>query len=269
MIADAPRQLAQQAARLIKNLPDATRESLICAMEREDATPGSVTASVANPATVEEVRRLLSKAAFLEKSTRLGQVALMLRAAQQLDELHRDGECIDVVWTGPSAPQSALFRSEQTLLDLIRKAQRNVLIVTYLAYKVAEIRGALLDALNRGVRVMLVIEPEKSDGGGASVDTVEELRAHGDGRIDVYAWPIDKRPTNSDGARGILHVKCAVADDDVLLVSSANLTGYSLELNMELGLLVTHGDAPRRVKEHFDKLVLRGVLERVITPLRK
>jgi len=263
MTADAARRLAQQAARLIKNLPDATRESIIGAMEREEATPRSVIASVANPATVEEVRKLLSLAAFVEESTRFRQVALMLRAAHQLDELHRDGESVDIVWTGPSAPQSALFRSEQTLLDLIRNAQRNVLIVTYLAYKVAEVRDALRAALNRGVRVMLVIEPEKSDGGGASVDTVEQLRAHGDERIEVYAWPVDKRPTNSDGGRGILHVKCAVADDDVLLVSSANLTGYSLELNMELGLLVTNGDAPRRVKEHFDMLVLRGVLERV------
>jgi phosphatidylserine/phosphatidylglycerophosphate/cardiolipin synthase-like enzyme len=263
MTADAARQLAQHAARLIKNLPDATRESLIGAIERVGATPGSVIASVANPATVEEVRKLLSVAAFVEEPTRFRQIALMLRAAHQLDELHRGGESVDLVWTGPSAPHSTLFRSEQTLLDLIRNAQRNILIVTYLAYKVAEVRDALLDALNRGVRVMLVIEPEKSDGGGASVDALEALRAQGDERIEVYVWPVDKRPTNSDGRRGILHVKCAVADDDVLLVSSANLTGYSLELNMELGLLITHGEAPRRVKEHFDRLVLRGVLERV------
>ena len=84
MTADAARRLAQQAARLIKNLPDATRESIIGAMEREEATPRSVIASVANPATVEEVRKLLSLAAFVEESTRFRQVALMLRAAHQL-----------------------------------------------------------------------------------------------------------------------------------------------------------------------------------------
>jgi phosphatidylserine/phosphatidylglycerophosphate/cardiolipin synthase-like enzyme len=263
MSADAAHQLAQQAAGLIKNLPDASRERLIATMEREGATPESVTSCLANRATVEEVGKLLFLAAFLEESTRLRQIALMLRSAHQLDELHRDGESVDIVWTGPSAPQSALFRSEQTLLDLIGNAQRSILIVTYLAYRVAEVRDALLDALDRGVRVRLVIEPEKNDGGGASVDSVEQLRAHGDERIEVYAWPVDKRPTGEEGGRGILHVKCAVADDEVLLVSSANLTGSSLALNMELGLLVTRGDVPRRVKEHFDKLVLHGVLERV------
>jgi phosphatidylserine/phosphatidylglycerophosphate/cardiolipin synthase-like enzyme len=259
----AARDLAQQAARLIKDLPDATRRRLIDALEFQGATFGSVTAAVANPATVEHVRRLFSLAAFLEESTRLRQLALMLRAAEELDELHRDGESIDVVWSGPSPPRSALFRSEQTLLDLIRNAERSVLIVTYLAYKVTEVRDALAAALNRGVRVMLVIEPEKSDGGGASVDTVDALSAHGDERIEVYAWPVDKRPTLPGGSRGILHAKCAVADDDVLLVGSANLTAYSLELNMELGLLVTRGDAPRRVKEHFEELVRRGTLQRV------
>ncbi len=110
---------------------------------------------------------------------------------------------------------------------------------------------------------MLVIEPEKSDGGGASVDTVEALRAQGDERMAVYAWPADKRPRAEGGRAGTLHAKCAVADDDVLLVSSANLTAYALEFNMELGVLVTRGDAPRRVKEHFDELVRRGVLEKV------
>ena len=33
---------------------------------------------------------------------------------------------------------------------------------------------------------------------------------------------------------------------------------------MELGVLVTRGDAPRRVKEHFEELVRRGVLEMVL-----
>ena len=103
--------------------------------------------------------------------------------------------------------------------------------------------------------------------GSASVTmatgTVDALSAQGDERIEVYAWPVDKRPKLPGGGLGILHAKCAVADDDVLLVGSANLTAYSLELNMELGLLVTRGDAPRRVKEHFDELVRRGTLQRV------
>jgi len=40
---------------------------------------------------------------------------------------------------------------------------------------------------------------------------------------------------------GSLHVKCAVADASVALISSANLTDYTMSLNMELGVLVKGG----------------------------
>ena len=60
----------------------------------------------------------------------------------------------------------------------------------------------------------------------------------------VYVWPMDKRPIDGNGHHGSLHAKCAVADDAVLFVSSANLTAYALTLNMELGLLVQGGFAP-------------------------
>ena len=43
---------------------------------------------------------------------------------------------------------------------------------------------------------------------------------------------------------GSLHVKCAVADDAAALISSANLTEYAMNLNMELGLMVKGGDLP-------------------------
>jgi cardiolipin synthase len=49
-----------------------------------------------------------------------------------------------------------------------------------------------------------------------------------------------------------------------LLVSSANLTEFALNMNMELGLLVRGEDLPGRVVEHFNKLIR----ERVLAPLQ-
>jgi phosphatidylserine/phosphatidylglycerophosphate/cardiolipin synthase-like enzyme len=46
-------------------------------------------------------------------------------------------------------------------------------------------------------------------------------------------------------------------------VSSANLTAFALELNMELGVLVRGGPAPRRVREHFDRMIRAGILVEV------
>jgi len=60
-----------------------------------------------------------------------------------------------------------------------------------------------------------------------------------------------------------LLAKCAVAYDAVLFVSSANLTVCALTLNMELGLLIQGGSAPRAVADHFTRLIAKGVLEGV------
>jgi phosphatidylserine/phosphatidylglycerophosphate/cardiolipin synthase-like enzyme len=45
-------------------------------------------------------------------------------------------------------------------------------------------------------------------------------------------------------------------------LSSANLTEYAFSLNMELGLLITGGEQPPRVEDHFDRLIEIGMLIR-------
>jgi phosphatidylserine/phosphatidylglycerophosphate/cardiolipin synthase-like enzyme len=48
-----------------------------------------------------------------------------------------------------------------------------------------------------------------------------------------------------------------------MLISSANLTGHAMTLNMELGLLVHGGPLPAQVETHLERLVERGVFELV------
>lgn len=49
-----------------------------------------------------------------------------------------------------------------------------------------------------------------------------------------------------------------------MFLSSANLTEYAFTINMELGLLVTGGNLPGEVEQHFDRLVARGIVARVV-----
>jgi len=79
----------------------------------------------------------------------------------------------------------------------------------------------------------------------------------------VYYWPKDQRGRDDKGKLGILPNKCAVADGRWLFLSSANLTEYAFTLNRELGLLVTGGNLPGQVQEHFDRLIGVGMLARV------
>ena len=60
-----------------------------------------------------------------------------------------------------------------------------------------------------------------------------------------------------------MHAKLAIADSEMLLVSSANLTQSGIGKNIEAGLLVRGGPAPARAVEHVRQLQASGSLERL------
>jgi len=60
-----------------------------------------------------------------------------------------------------------------------------------------------------------------------------------------------------------MHAKLAVADRNFLLITSANLTQSGVTKNIEAGLLIRGGTAPRRAAEHIDTLRASGDLVRL------
>ena len=63
-----------------------------------------------------------------------------------------------------------------------------------------------------------------------------------------------------DGPGGVLHAKALVADDEVVFVTSANLTEAALDRNIELGLLVRDRALAASVSCYFRGLIDRGLL---------
>lgn len=242
---------------VVRELPDSPLDRLVATLEGEPGSARDVTSTVANPRARDLVERLtrVARTSGISEAT----IAAMLRSARAMQSTDKR-ERVELVWTGPNAPSHSLYRTEQTLLEMIQSAARNLLIVTFAAYKVDAIRDGLRAALARGVHVDLVLEQAERDGGKVSFDPGPALGAATHDRLRVHVWPREQRPTSPEGKCGSLHAKCAVADDRVLLVSSANLTEFALELNMELGVRVEGGEIPRRVREHFDDLRRRGVL---------
>lgn len=76
-----------------------------------------------------------------------------------------------------------------------------------------------------------------------------------------YTWPRELRPETAPGSHASLHAKCAVADEQRLLVSSANLTDYAFTKNIELGLLVEGGNVPGRAQAHLEALFANRILQ--------
>lgn len=76
-------------------------------------------------------------------------------------------------------------------------------------------------------------------------------------RPQVY---YDPRSLETDGPGAVLHAKAVVVDDEVVFVTSANLTEAALERNIELGLLVRDAAVAATVATHFRVLIDKGML---------
>ena len=190
------------------------------------------------------------------------EVSLVLAGALHAVSEERRRVKVELVGSGPAALGSSLRSTEPALLELLGSSRNSVYVVTFAAYKVPSVADAIRAASARGVRVVFVLESEASSDGKVSFDPLPYLRSDGALAVEVYSWPLDKRPRDSRGRHGTLHAKFAVADRRQLLVSSANLTEYAFALNMELGVLITGGAAPEEASDHIDELIRLGILQR-------
>lgn len=183
------------------------------------------------------------------------ELAWAIRAGNSTDSFHRAQQSIEIVWTGPASKHSAFRRTDQALLALIQHAKTSIIIVTFAAYKVPHIAAALVAAAARGVKVTLILESMQESDGKVTVSAIDGLGEELGKAAGVYVWPLENRGKASSGKHGSLHVKCAVADANTALISSANLTNYAMNLNMELGVLVKGGDVPGDLDAHLRALI--------------
>ena len=168
---------------------------------------------------------------------------------------------IELLWSGPTpASQIPARRIDQVFYDLISSSKREILLVTFAAYKIHQLTDALVKALNRGVRVRLILEFEESSQGQLSMDALNAFPEIVRLRSDIYYWPLDQRERNSAGKPGKLHAKVAVIDDQAVL-SSANLTDDAFSRNCELGILFSDSQILERIRWHFDSLCADGTLK--------
>lgn len=188
----------------------------------------------------------------------VGQLAVLLRGAAAAQRASTEKETIELVWTGPEAPAIPLRRTDQALLEVIEKAVRRLLIISFAVYTVPEIVAAIQRAAARGVTITLCAETTDSSEGRFHGDSaaLQDLRPW----ASIYHWPADQRGRSERGTVGVLHAKAAVADGEWLYLSSANLTHYALSINMELGVLIRGGSSPSKVEQQWLSLIQQGVL---------
>jgi phosphatidylserine/phosphatidylglycerophosphate/cardiolipin synthase-like enzyme len=171
----------------------------------------------------------------------------------------RAGEVsVETVWSGPASHHVPVRATASVLADLVREARHELLLMTYSARPHPPLTEALRAAVGRSVAVSVVVETLQ--GAGSALAGDEPYQAFtGISGIDLWHWPTDRRA--EPGAK--MHAKLAVADRRVLLITSANLTQSGVSKNIEAGLLIRGGAAPRRAAEHVDALRASGDLIRL------
>ena len=168
----------------------------------------------------------------------------------------------EIIWTGPANNRFPVRRIDQVLYDLVSKAKKRIVLVTFAAHRVRHLCAHLTEAVGRGVQLTLIVESEGESEGQLTRDAIEAFSNVPAAKTHLYYWPIDKRERNQAGRPGKLHMKCAIVDD-VALIGSANLTDDAFNRNMELGVLIREATTVFALGEHFQELIRCGTLIKV------
>jgi len=165
---------------------------------------------------------------------------------------------VQAVWSGPSTARVPVRATAQVVQDVIAGARNELLLMTYSAKPYEPVLAALAAAVERGVKVAAIVETLQ--GAGSAISGPEPAAAFASiAGLELWHWPVPMRTEN--GSK--MHAKLVVADRSVLFTTSANLTAGGVTKNIEAGLLIEGGEAPRRTAEHVAALQSTGALERL------
>lgn len=162
---------------------------------------------------------------------------------------------VDVVWTGPTSDVTTGRLTAAVINEILAEAAREILLIGYAVHDDPMVANGLAAAAQRGVAVTLLLERSLDNPNyHASGSPFPGLPAR------RLAWPANHRPAGG----AALHAKVLVVDRSVALVTTANITHWALERNLECGILLHGGHQPSQIHDHVDSLAAAGVLTAVI-----
>jgi len=219
----------------------------------ESSKAASMLSVVGTPVASTLVEQL--SAAWQNTEVGSDELASMLLAASHVYTKAASEQSTELVWTGPTTPFVSARRTEQALLQVINSAKHSLFITSFVAYDVSSIVKALNVANERGVRITMLLESSQDHGGSINIDVIGKMRGLVPG-AQLYAW----RDKTGDFSDGRVHAKVAVSDKTSCFITSANLTGYAMEKNMEAGVLISGGSVPDQLHRHLEALAMTGVI---------
>lgn len=256
-------------AELARAIADASGLDTVCnALDAGRLSRGSTAATRAavaeGNATVESHLRSLQEAWSAAGPDLSGPaLALVLRAScASIAAFCRQAPTAQVVWTGPKVEGSFLRATREVVRELLRGAKAELLVVGYwIAARddgegiIEEVIASLADAVTRGVLVSLVVDERVRPDGRDNRGILVSAWPSGVALPKILTWRL---PPDDQHLK--LHAKVLVADRRDALVTSANLTSYGMDRNIEMGVRIL-GQPAIDIARHFESLHAHGVLE--------
>jgi len=190
-------------------------------------------------------------------------LALVMRTSiAAVAAFRRQVPSTQVVWTGPKVEGSFLRATREVVRELLRGAQAELLVVGYwIAARddsegiIEEVIASLADAVTKGLTVSFVIDERIRSDGRDNRRVLLSVWPDGVALPKILTWRL---PPGDEHLK--LHAKLLVADRRDALVTSANLTSYAMERNIEMGVRIV-GQPAVDIARHFDLLESDGILE--------
>jgi phosphatidylserine/phosphatidylglycerophosphate/cardiolipin synthase-like enzyme len=196
--------------------------------------------------------------------------ALRRVAAERRTAADRLARSAQLVWSGPSEGHGGLRDTRAVLDEVCARAERHVLVATYVVYDGLRSLAALARRMRErpALAVDLYVHLEPPAHG-----EVDEARAAAGWvrRFRERHWPEDVRvpavwydPATLDRSAGVsLHAKCVVVDGRHAFVTSANFTEAAQARNIEVGVLLDHPALAQGLVGQFQALRDHGQFRRM------
>jgi phosphatidylserine/phosphatidylglycerophosphate/cardiolipin synthase-like enzyme len=174
-----------------------------------------------------------------------------------------------LVWSGAAEGELSIRDTRVVLDGLFARAERHVLISTFVVYNGRAVFAALGKRLRErpDLKVDLFMNLPERDGDYVEVAAYldEFARLHWPEGTPMPAIYFDPEVTRAGAKRTTLHAKCVVVDDRWAFVTSANFTEAAQERNIEAGVLLDHPRIAEALSGRFRALREAGKLKRMVT----
>jgi cardiolipin synthase len=169
---------------------------------------------------------------------------------------------MQVVWSGPEVEGSYVRATREVVREIVRNAKREMIVVGYwLAGRedgegiIQELVQLLSEAVTRGVVLTVVLDERQRPDGTDNRRILSDLWPSSMPFPRLLTWRL---PLGEKHLK--LHAKVMVADRRDALVTSANLTWYAMDRNIEMGIRIS-GPSAEIISQHLRLLDTTGILQ--------